>query len=223
MTLTTTVTWADLRASIKRQLEDVEESYAELDEQATDEYGDNWFHLPVESDTDDEDDESDRDEVLAAYQQQAHKYDESAKSLQSQLNLIGRLSDELGDEAWEFKMLSGQESMDIATEMRGLIKMDDYSQADVMERRNSAVIDAATVDAPEGVPRETRTDDGGEEYETPVPSECGNSLGVLLFEAIQRFNSAGDPDFRPEGVGLGSPSRMQTSGMSGPPTPSTDS
>jgi hypothetical protein len=194
MDITTTVTWQDLREAQQRDLDELREAYDELRDAATDEYGDDALTQPVPDDyTAIEDDARLK---LAVYQQQAQMYEQSAKTLQKRLNLLDVLESELGGEPFKIKMLSGEEAMATEVDLRTDVQASgDGGERELQLKRNKATVNAATVDAPDGVPRD---DDG-----SPVPSECPNALVNALFGKVEKFNSAGDPDFR--GAGFGGP------------------
>lgn len=198
--ITSTVTWADLTAAYDHELDDLREAYDELCTQAEYEYGEGWQSQPA------------TEETLQVYQQQAQQYDEAAKSIQKRQHLLGQLPEEYGDGDFELKMLTGEETMQVETELRMLAQQEDVSVDVVQVRRNALTVDAATVDAPEGVPRE----DG-----SPVPSECPNALTLALWEQVESLNNAGETGFRAEGFG-DSPVPT-TADTSAAPTPSAAS
>jgi hypothetical protein len=190
--ISTTVTWADLRAAYDTELDDFREAYDELCTQAEYEYGEGWQSQPA------------TEETLQVYQQQAQQYDEAAKSIQKRQHLLEQLKEEYGDGDFELKMLTGEETMQVETELRMLAQKEDVSVDVIQVRRNALTVDAATVDAPEGVPRD---DDG-----SPVPSECPNALTLALWEQVESLNNAGETGFRAEGFGDGpAPTTADTS------------
>jgi hypothetical protein len=179
--ITTIVNWPDLKAAYEDELNDLQNAYDELVEHARAEYGDSW---QIKAAT---------DETLQIYQQQAQQYDEAAKSIQKRQHLLGQLKEKYGDGEFELKMLSGEETMQVETELRMLAQQKDISVDVIQVRRNALTVDAATVDAPSGVPRD---DDG-----SPVPSECPNALTLALWEQVESLNNAGETGFRAEGFG----------------------
>lgn len=180
-TISTPVSWTDLTAAYDAELDDLRDAYDELIEQAREEFGDDWQSQPA------------TDETLQVYQQQAQQYDEAAKSIQKRQHLLEQLKEEYGNGSFALKMLTGKETMEVETELRMLAQQKDVS-VDVMQaRRNALTVDAATVDAPKGVPRD---DDG-----SPVPSECPNALTLALWEQVESLNNAGETGFRAEGFG----------------------
>jgi len=147
-------------------------------------------------------------------------YERSAKQLQKRVNLLEYLRGELGDGAFEIKMLSGQETMQTEVDLRTDAQASDADSQTLQLKRNQKAVDAATVDAPEGVPRVTKMDEDGNEYEDPVPSECPNALVNTLYQKVEQFNSAGDPDFRAEG--FGGDTTPDASVSSAAPTPASE-
>jgi hypothetical protein len=200
MTITTKISWSDLIAVYDTELDDLREAYDELCTQAEHEYGEGWQSPPT------------TDEKLQVYQQQAQQYDEAAKSIQKRQHLLDQLPEEYGDGEFELKMLTGEETMQVETELRMLAQQEDVSVDVIQVRRNALTVDAATVDAPEGVPRE----DG-----SPVPSECPNALTLALWEQVESLNNAGETGFRAEG--FGDTTGLSTADTSAAPTPSAAS
>jgi len=196
-TISTTVTWADLTAAYDTELDELQDAYDELCTQAEHEYGEGWQSQPA------------TDEKLQVYQQQAQQYDGAAKSIQKRQHLLDLLSAEYGVGDFELKMLTGEETMQVETELRMLAQQEDVSVDVIQVRRNALTVDAATVDAPEGVPRE----DG-----SPVPSECPNALTLALWEQVESLNNAGETGFRAEG--FGDSTGLSTVDTSAAPTPS---
>lgn len=208
MAITTTVSWDDLKAAQRADLEDIDESYQELTALAHDKYGDDALQIPTPDDLESiDDDETLR---LAAIQRQAMMYDRSRQSLEKRINVLEFLADELGDDPFELKMLSGQEVMTVETKLRADSKSNDWDSQTLQFIRNQRTVDAAVVDGPEDIPSEDGTLD--------ISGSCPNALVDSLYEQVERFNSAGESDFRPEGFGnhIGS----GPSASSGTPTPS---
>jgi hypothetical protein len=199
--ISTTVSWADLTAAYDTELDDLRDAYNELCTQAESEYGEGWQSHPA------------TDETLQVYQQQAQQYDEAAKSIQKRQHLLKQLKAEYGDGNFELKMLTGKETMQVETELRVLAQQEDVSIDVIQVRRNALTVDAATVDAPEGIPRD---DDG-----SPVPSECPNALTLALWEQVESLNNAGETGFTAEG--FGDSTRLSTADTSATPTASAAS
>jgi len=187
--ITTTVTWTDLTTANDDELADLRDAYDEIRDLATDEFGENALDRPLPQDPDALDDET---RTLWVYQQQAQQYQQAAESIEKRQHALERLAKEYGDGDFEVAMLSGRETMDIEAELRGMLG-DDVDMGMVELRRNGMTVDAATVDAPEGVPRD---DDG-----SPVPSECPNALTLALWEQVEAFNNAGETGFTASGFG----------------------
>lgn len=207
MNITTTVTWGDLISAYDTELSDLKDAYDEIRSLATDKYGEDALDRPLPSDPDHvPDDEMD----LYIYQQQANQYDSGAQTIQKNKHVIETLREELGDGTFEIKMLTGGETMAVETELRMLAQQKDVSVDKIQLRRNALTTDRATIDAPEGVPRE----DG-----SPKPSEAPNALTMALWQQVERFNNAGATDFRPEGLGESDPAPSPTAEMSNPPMP----
>lgn len=209
--ITTTVTWGDLISQHDDELADLRDAYDEIADLAREEYGDDALDRTLPGDADLLDD-AERD--LYVYQQQAAQYDEAAKTIQNRKHVLETLREEFGDGDFEIKMLTGEETMDIETELRMLAQRKDVSVDTIQIRRNGLTVDAATVDAPEGVPQ-----DGADD---PAPSLAPNPLTLALWEQVQRFNNAGATDFRPEGLGDGDVSGPGASASSEVPTTSGD-
>jgi len=208
--ITTEVTWQDLIGAYDDELDELRDAYDELDDLAREEYGEDWRDRPL---PDDPQALPEDDEDLWVYQQQAAQYDSAKQSIEKRQHLLGRLREEYGDGDFEIQMLSGSETMDIETELRMLANKRDVSVDAIQVRRNALTVDAATVDAPEGVPRE----DG-----SPVPSEAPNALTLALWEQVESYNNAGEIDFR--AGGFGETDRPDPTGeSSAPPTDSAPS
>jgi len=201
VTITTTVAWADLHAALDDELAEVETAYDDLADHAADEYGDDWRTATTDDDT------------LGALQEQAERYDQTARSIQQRGRMLDRLETEYGSGDFEIKLLTGSETMAIETDLRLEAQQRDIDLAVIQTKRNALTVDAAVIDAPEGVPR----DDEG----SPTPSECPNALTLALWEQVERFNNAGDPDFT--AAGLSDASDTTTSVTSATPTPASDS
>ena len=211
MTITTTVTWDDLLSAATDDLGDLREAYDELREQAIEEYGEDALNRTLPSDPE-QLDADERD--LWVYQVQIQQYDEAAKSIQQREHVLERLRDEYNGDGFKIRMLTGEETVEIETELRMLAQDEDTSIEVIQSKRNTRTVDTATVNAPDGVPHE----DG-----EPKPSQAPNALTLSLWEQINRFNNAGATDFRPEGLGDDTPAPTQTPGSSATPTPSTPS
>jgi len=156
------------------ELADYEDAYNEVVEYARDEYGD-------------------KSEWPEEVRQQAAVFDEAGKAIQKRKHVLGRLEEEYGSDPFVIKMLSGKETMDVETQLRMDAQDREVSMDALQVHRNGMVVDAATVEAPEGVP----TDDDG----SPKPSARPNALTLALFERVERYNNSGSVDFRPEGFG----------------------
>lgn len=217
MSITTTVTWADLIDAQNTELDDLRDAYEEVAQLAREKYGDDALQRPVPSDPGDE--EMQR---LAVLQQQAAMYDRAGKQYQQRIHLLEQLRDELGTDPFRVKMLSGAEVLDTEAQLRADVDGED-DEGSIQARRNQRTVNAAVVDAPGGVPTETVTDEDGEEYETPKPSEAPNALVDSLFDAVQKFNSAGDPDFRAAGFGGPGPASAASGSSATPPDSGTPS
>lgn len=195
--ITTTVSWDDLIHAYDDELADLRDAYDEIEALATDEYGEDALERPATEDT------------LQVYQTQAAQYDEAAKSIQKRQNVLERLRDEYGEGEFEIKMLSGEETMQIETELRRLAQSQDVSVDVVQVKRNALTVDMATVDAPEGVP----SDEDG-----PTPSQAPNALTLSLWEHIEAFNNAGETGFTAGGFGSGDRATSPTVVQSATPT-----
>ena len=204
--ITTTVTWQDLRDAQQRELDDLEAAYDELETLADDDA----LNRPVPSDLSAIEDE----DLLqrAAIQQQAELLNQSRATVEKRLNLLDELEDRLGAGPWEIKMLSGQEVMATEADLRTDAQANDWGRQTTQMRRNYYTVDAAVVDGPDEIPR---SEDGTLNVSEAVPNALVNSL----YEQVERFNSAGDPDFRPEG--FGSSGALEPSVSSGTPRQSS--
>lgn len=171
--ITTTVTLADLRDQYDDELAEFRDAFEEVVEHAREEYGD-------------------RAEWPDAVRQTAEAYEEAGKSIQRRQHALDRFADEYGDGAFEVKMLSGAELMSIESDLRTEAAGRDVDPETLSAYRQQLTVDAATVDAPAGVP----TDDDG-----PLPSECPNPLTLSLYDVVERLNTAGAADFRAPGFG----------------------
>lgn len=207
MPITTTVTWDDLISAQTDELDELREAYEEITTLAREEYGDDALDRALPSDLDDIDD---GEQDLAIYQQQAAMYDQGARVLQKRINLLETLRDELGGGGFEIKMLSGREAMSLEVNLRTDADAEDAGTQEVELMRNQDTTDAAVVDAPDGIPRD--------DTDSPKPSDGPNQLVNALFQQVQRFNSAGAPDFRAEG--FGGPGPAASAGSESSATPS---
>jgi hypothetical protein len=206
--ITTTVTWADLKDSPREELSDLEDAREELVEQVTDEYGEGALSETLPQDPDNVADDRRK---LWVYQQQLQRFEQAKQSIENRLNFLGLMADEYPEGEFELKMLTGNETMAVETELKMLAQQKDVSLDTIYHRRNVLVADKATVDAPEGFP----TDADG----SPKPSDAPNNLVLSLWEQINRLNNAGQVDFRPEGFGEFD-TAVPTAGQSASPTPS---
>lgn len=195
MSITTTITWTNLKNQYSDQLSDLEEAHQELKDQITEEFGDDALTRQVPQPSEFADaltDENADLERLAVYKQLASQYEQSKAKLDSHRALLERLEGEYGDGEFEVKMLSGREVMDLETQLRMEANQEDDVDAQVLGMwRNADTVDAAVVDAPEGIPRD--------EEGSPTPSECPEGLVNALYDQVQKFNSAGDTGFTPRG------------------------
>lgn len=197
-TVTTTVTFADLAAQYDDELADLRDAYEETVALAREDYGEDAMGRRIPRDMDD-----DALADLAALQRSAAAYDESGKQIQKRQHALERLADQYDGDAFRIKMLSGAELMDIGTELRMLATQRDVEKDALDDQRQALVVDAAVVDAPEGVP----TDDDGD----PEPSRAENPLTIALYEAVERLNSTGSVDFRAPGFAESAPAVVEPS------------
>lgn len=198
MSITTTITWTDLTNQYQDQLSDLEDAHTELKEQIQSEFGDDALTRQVPEPekvadvfTDGEETEIKR---LSIYKQLASQYESAKTNIDSTLELLDKLKGEYGSGDFEVKMLTSQEVVDLESELRMDAKGDVDGQVLKMQR-NLRTVDAAIIDAPEGVPRD---DDG-----SPVPSECPEGLVDALYDQVQKYNSAGDTGFTSSGFQSG--------------------
>lgn len=190
MPITQTVTWADLHAELSDELADLRDAYDEIREQAIDEYGEDALDRTL---PDDPDNVADENRDLWTYQRQIDQYNQAKQSIDRRINVLERLEDEVGSGDFEIKMLTGNETMDIETRLRLKAQERNTAVDTIQHLRELWVVDAATVDAPDGVPRD---DD-----DSPLPSECPNALATSLYERINKLNNAGAADFQTAGFG----------------------
>lgn len=199
-TPTTELTFDDLRAQYTDELADLREAWQELTDWISDEYGDDALDWdPTNADLDDE-----GMEQLATVQATREAYDEAGKAIQQRQHALETLADEYGSDPFELRMLTGQELMDIETDLRMEANRKDVDVSLLQAQRRGSVVDTATVTAPEGVP----TGEGG-----PTPSECPNPLTMALYDQAEVLNNTGSVDFRAPGFGdEASGGRPSTSG-----------
>ena len=190
MPITQTVTWADLHAELSDELAELRDAYDEIREQAIDEYGEDALDRTL---PDDPDNVADENRDLWTYQRQIDQYNQAKQSIDRRINVLERLEDEVGSGDFEIKMLTGNETMDIETRLRLKAQERNTAVDTIQHLRELWVVDAATVDAPDGVPRD---DD-----DSPLPSECPNALATSLYERINKLNNAGAADFQTAGFG----------------------
>jgi len=196
-TVTTTVTFHDLEHAYDSELDELEAAYEDVVAEAQSEHGDDALDV------------RDPDDELAQLQQQAEAYEQAGMAIQSRQHSIGQLADEYEGNRFKLKMLSGRELMDIEAELRAKAQQRDVSPESLQSERKALVVDAATVEAPDGVPQ--AEDSVGEN--DPKPSECPNPLTLALYEQVERLNQAGDTDFRAPGFGDGDePDSIESSG-----------
>jgi len=207
MTLTTTVTWDELIAQYDAERAEYADARAEIDAVATEEYGEEWREQNVPQDPDlVPDDRMD----LYVYQLQAAQLDNSIQSCDNRQDVLRTIREHYGAGDFEIKMLSGQETMDIETELRMFAEREGVEMDAVEAKRHGDMVDAAVVDAPDGIP----SDDGD-----PTPSECPDPLVKSLWEVVNRFTTTGSVDFQSGGRGA-TAARSPTGDTSAPPTPS---
>lgn len=204
-TITTTVTFADLREQYDPELEDLRSAYDDVLDLIEAEYGEDAPERPTPSDPDDPDAQR-----LAALQATALAYEQSAKSIQSRQAILERLEDEYDGDTFEIRMLSGQELMDIESKLKAKAREEGVDAEEIQHYRKGLVVDSATVSAPEGVPRGlagqtlfqiASEDPADADDSTPMPSEAPNALTLSLYEAVENLNQGGAPDFRAPGFG----------------------
>lgn len=183
MTITTTVTFHDLSAQYDDELADLRAAYEDTVALARERYGDDAM------DTNPSGVENGDD--LAQLQQTAEAYNEAGKSIQQRQHALETLADEYDGDEFTVAMLSGSELMDIETELRMAAQSKDTDPAVMQAKRKGMVVDAATVDAPDGI-----TD----------PSDAPNPITLSLYDVVERLNQGGTPDFRAPGFGDEAPS-----------------
>lgn len=205
---TATVTIQDLIASYQQELDDLRDAYEETQDHIQDEYGDDALDQPPEGG----DDEGDPDK-LEALQQQCMVMNEQAKLLQSRIHALESLRDDHGPAEFSLKMLSGSELMDIETELRMQAQSAGVDPSVLQSTRQRLAVDAAVVEAPDWVPRDS---DG-----SPEPSGCVNPLTMALYEHVENLNNSGAVDFR--APGFDDEPRGVASGTSGVRKPSAGS
>lgn len=189
MTITTQVTWQDLQSSLDSELTELREAHGEIRELAIEEYDEDALDRVLPNDPDLLDEE---DKDLYVYQQQLEQYNQTAGVIQNRKNLLDKLQEEYGSGPFEIKLLSGEETMEIEQELRMLAQGDGVEMSSVQIKRNALTVDKAVVDAPGG---DFPTDEDG----SPKPSKCPNGLTLALWEQVERYNNAGDVDFRAGG------------------------
>jgi len=200
VTITTTLTWADLRAAYADELADLKDAYHEVAGVAADEYDAGLETVAPD------------DDRLQALKANARQFEQAVEEIQKNRHVLEQLEAEYGDGAFEIKMLSGDEVLENDTELKLQADRRGVPVETLQHKRNALVVDAATVDAPDGVP----TDDSG----SPVPSDAPNPLTFALWEQVEQLNDAGETDFTPAGVSDGGD--IQPAATSATPTP-TDS
>lgn len=206
-TITASVTFADLINAYDAELADLKDGYEETVAYIEEEWGTDARDRPIPADAQDLDDAD--LQHLAAMRTLAQAYDESGKQIQQRNHALETLADACDGDTFEVRMLTGAELMDIEKTLKLKAQAEGVDREIVEHYRKALVVDAATVEAPEGVP----TDDGD-----PQPSEAGNPLTLALYEAVETLNQAGAVDFRAPGFGDRDHSAAVAS--SGPRTPS---
>lgn len=201
--ITTTVSFSDLAGQYDSELDDLRDAHNELVSHALEEYGDDGHEWP----------ESVRATIDA--------YEAAGKQIQRRQHSLDQLTGEYDDGTFTLAMLSGADLMEIETDLRVEARERDADVNDLQALRQQLTVDAATVDAPAGVP----TGDDG----SPLPSECPSPLTLSLYDQVERLNTAGAVDFRAPGFeagtsGVASPSsdRPTSSGTSSSVSAPTD-
>lgn len=176
MDVTETVTLTGIVDGYREDLRSLESTYIEFRDLAEDKWG-------VEPEWPDQ---------VQAYEE---GYQSTARSLQKRIRVLEYFADEWESEAFEFRMLLGEETMAI----EGALSREaaDSSPAELEASRNKQVINESCVDAPDEIPRD---EDGN-----PLPSQTPNAVTQSLFEVVERLNSAGPGDFRASGLGSEGP------------------
>lgn len=172
MAISTTITFADIVAYHRDELDEAREAYDELLDYAREEHGDERAEWP--------------DDIVAV----ASILDEHAKTIQQRINFIQRVADEYDGSEFTLKMLSGRELSEIETELRMTAQKRDTDPESLTAERKMETVDRAVTKAPEGFPH----DDGD-----PRPSDAPNPLALSLHEQVQLLNQSGETDFRAEG------------------------
>jgi hypothetical protein len=210
MTLTTTITFADLITAVKDELDDLEAQYDDTKALIEAEWDADPFdmELPDLSDVDDEDTMQ-----LVGLAMNAMQLEESAKESQKRLHVLKQLREEYDDGRFELRMLTGQEVMDIETQLKMKAQREGVDRGAVNHERHAKVADTCVVDAPEGFP----TDDDGD----PKPSDGPQALMFALYNQCERLNSSGATDFT--APGFGDATASTATGASAPPSTSPDS
>lgn len=190
-TPTTTLTFGDLATQYDDELAELREAWQELTDWIQEEYGEDAIDWnPTNADLDGE-----NMERFATVQATREAYDEAGKAIQQRQHALDTLADEYGSDPFEIQMLTGQQLMDVETELRMDAHRRDVDVQLLQAQRRGVVVDEATVSAPEGVP----TDDDG----SPTPSKCPNPITLGLYDRVEVLNNAGTTDFRAPGFGDG--------------------
>jgi len=219
MPTTTSVSFADLAAQYDSELDDYREAYDELREVGRDRYGEGWLDDPVQPTEQDIEEGTDTAEQYRL-QRAAQQYARAAENTEEMQHAIDAFGDRYDGDTFEVAALTGSETIEMEMELRTLANQQDIDSDLVEVKRKELLVNAATVDAPEGVP----TDDEG----SPRPSECEQRIMFALADYISAYNSAGDVDFtaagfdaepRPApGASSATPTDSATSSAPSPPT-----
>jgi len=207
MSLTTTVTFADLADAYDGELSDLTDAHEDLVAHAEAEYGDapEWPR-----------------EVVGLSQ----AIDESVKRIQQRQHLLGDvLADEYPDGDFTLRMLTGSdmEAIEADLRMEADTRDADLGGGELETYRKQVTVAASIESAPGDLPT------GDDADREAVRDAYPNALLLALHEQVERFNGAGDVDFRARGVGsdplaaAGIPARQTPSGetSSDTPAPST--
>jgi len=212
MTATTDLTFGDLKAQYDDDLETLREAYEDVTEHGRAEYGD-------------------REEWPDEVRGRAEALNESAKQIQNRQHAVETLAADYGDGPFRVKVLSGAELMDVELDLRAEAQSRDVDAEAIQGYRKRLLVDAATVGAPEGVPR-ADSEAGGTVDGDPAPSKCENPITLALYDCVERLNNTGATDFRAPGfespgdsdpdATSATPSVSETVSGTGPPTGETD-
>jgi hypothetical protein len=210
MTISTTVSFADLIAAVERELDDLRAQYDDAVALIEEEYDEDAMdaEMPDPADVDDQDMMQ-----LAGLVRNVMLLDRQAQESQKRKHALEQFEDRYGGGEFELKSLTGQEVMDIETTIRLEANREGVDKSVFSAQRKQEIVDVAVTDAPDWFPSD---DDSN-----PVASQAPQALMFALYEQAETLNSSGATDFTAPGFGETAFSSAESSATpsTSPPSP----